>query len=59
MVVKTLLFGDFADAWTKGDNSKIVATETQKKYTHNPHLPLRTNFFLSPCTVVLGLTEYL
>lgn len=25
-----LLEGEFSEAWTKGDNSQIVATETQK-----------------------------
>ena len=30
LTVKTLLYGDFADAWTVGSNSKIIATETQK-----------------------------
>mmetsp|Transcript_102736 Transcript_102736/g.165508 ORF Transcript_102736/g.165508 Transcript_102736/m.165508 type:complete len:306 (+) Transcript_102736:40-957(+) len=30
LTVKTLLFGDFADAWTTGSNHKIIATETQK-----------------------------
>jgi len=27
-----LLEGEFTEAWTKGDNTQIVATETQKKY---------------------------
>lgn len=30
LTVQTLLFGDFAEAWTIGSNKKIVATETQK-----------------------------
>mmetsp|Transcript_8636 Transcript_8636/g.21588 ORF Transcript_8636/g.21588 Transcript_8636/m.21588 type:complete len:305 (-) Transcript_8636:153-1067(-) len=30
VTVQTLLWGDFADAWTDGSNRKIVATETQK-----------------------------
>jgi len=30
LTVQTLLYGDFAEAWTIGSNKKIVATETQK-----------------------------
>ena len=28
--VQTMLWGDFAESWTTGSNSKIIATETQK-----------------------------
>eukprot|EP00287_Rhodomonas_sp_CCMP768_P016755 CAMPEP_0202811326 /NCGR_PEP_ID=MMETSP1389-20130828/3216_1 /ASSEMBLY_ACC=CAM_ASM_000865 /TAXON_ID=302021 /ORGANISM="Rhodomonas sp., Strain CCMP768" /LENGTH=304 /DNA_ID=CAMNT_0049482423 /DNA_START=36 /DNA_END=950 /DNA_ORIENTATION=- len=30
VTVRTILWGDFADSWTKGSNKKMVATETQK-----------------------------
>jgi urate oxidase len=28
--VQTMLWGDFAESWTTGSNTKIIATETQK-----------------------------
>ena len=43
--VKTMLEGDFADAWTRGDNHQIVATDTIKNITH---IVARENLRASP-----------